>query len=138
MQIKICYTQIPVNTLFVIKMSWPRFQRNNFLSSKLSSRRLQDVLQDMFKTSSSRFEDVLKGDKLIRWIRLQVVFKTCLEDVFWTSWIPTNVCWESVSKNTLWQLHAMVSLFAMKYISANQRNAFRMYSKIYIGAFLRN
>ena len=51
----------------VFKTSSRRLQRNNFSSSKTSSRRLQDVLEDV---------------KLLRWRRVEDVFKTCLEDVF--------------------------------------------------------
>ena len=40
------------------KTSWRRFQRNNFSSSKTSSRRLEEVLRDLFKTSSWPFKDV--------------------------------------------------------------------------------
>ena len=39
-------------------------------------------------------QDVLEDEKLLRWGRAEDVFKTCLEDVFKTSWKPTNVCWE--------------------------------------------
>ena len=59
-------------------MSSRRLQRNNFSSSKTSSRRLQDVLEDV---------------KLLRWRRV--------EDVFKTSWRLTNVCWESFIKPCL-------------------------------------
>ena len=45
---------------------------------KTSSRRL-------CKTSSRRLEDVLEDVKLLRWRRV--------EDVFKTSWRQTNVCW---------------------------------------------
>ena len=66
-----------------------------------SSRRLQDVfktcLEDVFNSSSafnfssSRtswrcIQDVLEGEKFLRWSRLQDVLKTSLEDVFKTSW----------------------------------------------------
>ena len=54
-----------------------------------SSRRLQDV----FKTSSRRLQDVLEDVKLLRWRLVENVFKTCLQDVFKTSWRPTNACW---------------------------------------------
>ena len=37
---------------------------------------------------------VLEDEKLLRWRRVEKVFKTCTEDVFKTSWRPTNVCWE--------------------------------------------
>ena len=53
-------------------MSSRRLQCNNFLSSKMSSKHLQDVLED---------------EKLLRWRRVEDVFKTCLEDV-----LKTNKC----------------------------------------------
>ena len=56
-------------------MSSRHLQRNNFLSSKTSWRRL---------------EDVLEGVKLLRWRRV--------EDVCKTSWRPTNVCWDMTRK----------------------------------------
>ena len=60
-------------------MSSRRPQRNNFSSSKTCWRRLQDALEDV---------------KLLRWRRVEDVFKTCLdEDVFKTSWRPKNICW---------------------------------------------
>ena len=42
-------------------------------------RRLQDVLQDVFKMS---LQDVSEDVKLLRWRRVEAVLKTCLEDVF--------------------------------------------------------
>ena len=98
----------------VFKTSSRRLQRNNFLSSKTSSRRLarclQDVfktyLQDVFKTSSRRLQDVLQDEKLLRWWRFEDVFKTCLEDVFKISSRPTNVCWvptEAATGSVLWK-----------------------------------
>ena len=57
---------------------------------KTSSRRLQDVLQEIFKTSSRR----LGRRKMLRWRRVEDVFKTCLQGVFKTSSRPTNVCWD--------------------------------------------
>ena len=47
--------------------------------------------------SSRRLQNVLEDEKLLRWKRVEDVFKTCLEDVFKTSWRPTNVCWECFS-----------------------------------------
>ena len=72
----------------VFKKSWRCLERNNFLSSKTSSRRLQDVSWDVFKTSSKevfktpsrRLENVLENKKLLRWRRVEDVFKTCLQD----------------------------------------------------------
>ena len=55
------------------KTSWRRLQRNNFSSSKASSRRLEDV----FKTPCERSCKT-------------VTLKTC--------WRSTNVCWEGVFK----------------------------------------
>ena len=53
--------------------------------SILSSRRLQDM-------SSRRLQDVFKV-KLLRWRRVEDVFKTCFEDILKTSSRPTNICW---------------------------------------------
>ena len=67
----------------VVKTSWRRLHRNNFSSSKTSSRRLQDVfarcLQDIFETSwktkNCYAEDVLKTSSRhilkTSWRRLQ-------------------------------------------------------------------
>ena len=53
----------------VLKTPSTRLQRNNFTSSRPLARRLQDVLED---------------EILLRYRRLQDVFKTCLEDVLKT------------------------------------------------------
>ena len=66
----------------VFKKSSRRFQRNNFSSSKTSSRGLARCIQD-----------VLEDEKLLRWRSVEDIFKTCLKDVFKTSWRPINVCW---------------------------------------------
>ena len=70
------YTNIPSKyfvCLHIFITSSTRLQHNNFSSFKtpykMSSRRLQDVLEDV---------------KLLRWRRVEDVFKTCLEDVFKT------------------------------------------------------
>ena len=77
----------------VFRTSSRHLQRNNFSSSKTSSRRLERCLQDVFKTSARRLckissrclckislrrlQDVLEDVKLLRWRRrLQDVFKT--------------------------------------------------------------
>ena len=44
--------------------------------------------------SSGRLQDVWENVKLLRWRRVEDVFKTCLEHVFKTSSRRTNVCWE--------------------------------------------
>ena len=56
-----------------------RLQLHNFSSSKTSSRRLQDILEDK---------------KLLGWRHVEDVFKTCLEDVLKTSWRLTIVSWD--------------------------------------------
>ena len=106
--------------LFVSKTSWRRLQD---MSSRrlqdMSSRRLQDVfsvtifrlprrlgrrkivtLKTCWKTKNCYAEDVLEDKKLLRWSRVEDVFKTCLEDIFQTSWRPTNVSW--VRSLTVW------------------------------------
>ena len=88
----------------VFKTSWRHLQRNNFSSSKTSSRGFARCLQDVFKTSliyvfktSSRHvfktssQAVLEDEKLLLWRRV--------DDVFKTSWRPTNVCWEWIYFN---------------------------------------
>ena len=80
--------------LFASKTSWRRLE-------DMSSRRLQDVLWDDFKTFSRplkdvfarHLQDVLEDEKLLCWRRVEGIFKTCLEDVFKKSWRRTNVCW---------------------------------------------
>ena len=103
--------------LLVSKTSWRRLQDmssrrlQNMSSSRLqdmSSKRLEDFfsvtifhlprrfprcLQDVFKMSSRRLQDVLKDEKLLRWRRVEDVLKTCIKDVLKISWRPTNVCW---------------------------------------------
>ena len=58
--------------------SWRRLQRNNFSSSKTSSRHLARCLQHVF---ARRLEDVLEDEKLWHWRRIEDVLKTCLEDL---------------------------------------------------------
>ena len=69
----------------VFKTSWRRLQRNNFSSSKTSSRRLARCLQD--------------------------VFKTYLQDVFKTSWKTKNCYAEDVLK-TCWRRLEDQQIFA--------------------------
>ena len=57
----------------VFKTSSRRLQRNNFSSSKTSSRRLQDV----FKTPSRRFQDVFKTSSKRLGRRKIFTLKTC-------------------------------------------------------------
>ena len=72
-------------------MSSRRLQRNNFSSSKTF---FQDVffktsLQDVFKMSSRRFQDVLEDEKLLRW--------RCFEDVFKTNKCLLGIVWKSIA-----------------------------------------
>ena len=53
-------------------MSSRRLQRNNFSSSKTSSRRLARYLQNVF---ARRLQDVLADVKLLRWRRVEDLFK---------------------------------------------------------------
>ena len=69
----------------VLKTSWRRFQRNNFSSSKASSKPFQDNFITSCKMSSRRLRHVLENEKLLRWRRVKDVFIACLEDVFKTS-----------------------------------------------------
>ena len=78
----------------------------DFLDTNISSKYFV-ILHNVFKTSwrhvfkmSSRHvfkmssRHVLKtSSALLRWRRFEVVFKTCLKDVFKTYSRPTNVCW---------------------------------------------
>ena len=91
----------PVSISFSCETSSRHLQSNNFLSSKMSSGHLQDVLQDVIKASSRllqdvfarRLEDVLEDKKLLRWRQVEDVFKTWPENVFNTSWGTANICW---------------------------------------------
>ena len=95
-------TDIPSKHIFVSVTSSRRFQdMPSTLRQDMSSRRLEDVfsitifclaryLQDVFKMSSRRLED----ETLLRWRRVEDVFKTCLEDICKTSWKPSNICWD--------------------------------------------
>ena len=58
------------------------------------SRRLEDVFIVTIFRLPTRLQDVLEDVKFLHWRRVEDVFKTCLVDVFKTSWRPTNVCWE--------------------------------------------
>ena len=65
----------------VLKTSSRRLKCNNFSSS----RRLARCLQDVF---ARRLQDVSEDEKLLRWRRV--------EDVFKTSWRAINVCWVAI------------------------------------------
>ena len=49
-------------------------------------RLLENISQDVLRTSWRRVEDVLQDETLLCWKRLQNVLKTWLEDTFKTSW----------------------------------------------------
>ena len=60
-----------------------RLQRKNFLSSKTSRRRPQDVIViRLLKMSSRRLEDVVKTFSRRLQDVFQDIFKTCLQDIF--------------------------------------------------------
>ena len=87
-------TDILVNILFISKTSSRRPQRNNFWPSKTPWRHLAN-------TSWRRLEDPLEDEKLLRWRRIEHVFKTCLGDVFKSSWRPTKVFWDLIPNGAL-------------------------------------
>ena len=71
----------------VFKTTSRRLQRNNFLSSKTFSRRLQEVSQDVFKMSSRRL-----GRRKIVTLK---TFWRCLQDILWRRLqdvLNTNKC----------------------------------------------
>ena len=92
----------------VFKTSWRHLQRNNFSSSKTSSRSFARCLQDVFKTSwkmkNCYAEDVFKTS-LIHVFKTSSrhIFKTssrCLQrnnfsssKTSWRPTRPTNACW---------------------------------------------
>ena len=83
------------------------FPANILFISKTSSKGLQDM-------SSRRLQDVLEDEKLLRWRRVEDVFKTCLEDVLKTSWRPRNVCWD-VCEN-LFSKYTKIESFEILYL----------------------
>ena len=64
----------------VLKTSSTPFQRNNFLSSKTSSRHLARRVEDVFKTSSRRLTKNCYAEDVFKTC-LEKVLKACLEDV---------------------------------------------------------
>ena len=98
----------------VLKTSWRSLQCNIFLSSKTSSRRLQDIvvrrlLEDVLKTSWRRglANASLRGLLKTSWRHLEDALKTfledvlqiLLEDVFKTSWKMKNYYAENDLEN---------------------------------------
>ena len=80
----VCFRDVlKTSSRHVFKTSLRRLQRNNFSSSKTSSRRFARSLQDVFKTSWSSRR--LGRQKI-------VTLKTCWRSLQYMS--PTNVCWE--------------------------------------------
>ena len=78
------------------------FKTSSRHAFKTSSRCLQDMSSrchdGVFSVTifrlSRRLQDILKDKKLLRWRRVEGVFKTCLKDIFKTSSRPVNVCWD--------------------------------------------
>ena len=83
------------------------FKTSSRHAFKTSSRHLQDFLQDVFetslqdvfKTSSKSLQDVLEDVKLLRWRRVEDVFKTA------------NVYWERTLEQVQSQFHKKISVF---------------------------
>ena len=84
-------------------MSWTRLQRDNFSSCERSSRRPQDVLWGYL-------QDVLEDVKLLRWRRV--------EDVFKTSWRP-NVYWANPRTSTKREAYCIHTLKTKASIGPN-------------------
>ena len=91
--------------MFVSKTSWRHLQN-------MSSRRPEDVFSVTIFRLSRGLQDVLEDDKLLRWRRIEGVFKTCLEGALKTSWRPANVCWV----NAVWNSVQSIFLFWKLYI----------------------
>ena len=85
---------------------WFRFLSRPWINTDilvniLSPRRLEDVLKKSWRHLARRLQDVFKTYllrwliwlKLLLWRRVEDVLKACFEDVFKTSWRPTNVFW---------------------------------------------
>ena len=82
----------------VFKTSSRHLQHNNFSSSKTSSIRLARCLQDVFRTSSRRLQDVLEDKNFYT----EDVLKTSSRPVWKMSsrrlaWRPRNVCWDNTT-----------------------------------------
>ena len=84
---------------------------------KTSCERSWKRLQDVF---AGRLQNVLEDVKLLRWRRIEDVFKTCLEEVFKTSWRPTNVCW-ALLKTFLPLLTVLLNYFIYNRVSRHLR-----------------
>ena len=74
---------LKMSSRHVLKTSSPRLQRSNFTSSKMSSRRLQDVLQRRLQDLS---QDVFKTSLKTKNCYAEDVFKTSCRHVLKTSW----------------------------------------------------
>ena len=106
----------------VFKTSSRRLQRNNFSSSKTSSRRLVRFFQDVFKTSLQNVFKTswrpLERQKLLRWRRIKDVLKSnkCLLGTWQKS---TKVLQRSILTSDL------VLIFSLPFVScANQLFSF--------------
>ena len=67
------------------------------------------------------FQDVLEDEKLLRWRLVEDLFKTYLEDVFKTSWRPTDVCWEI----TLAYISELIKLQLKYFIQKNHTSSMK-------------
>ena len=87
----------------VLKTSSTRLQRNFFSSSKTFSRCLEDILQDVFKTSWKTKIVTLKAFEEHLKKCLEDALKTCIEDVYrgylyltnWNMYL-TNLCFTNL------------------------------------------
>ena len=94
----------------------------------MSSRRLEDVFSVTIFRLPRRLQDVLEDVKLLCWRHVEHVFKTCLEDVFKTSWKPTNICWgTSQDGSDYWDSKLSTNIQCEK----NNHSLFFSFPKIY-------
>ena len=107
--------------MLVFKTFWWRLQhvlsvKNFRLPSRYEDvlqKCLQDISQQVLKTSWRHVQDVLEEEKLLCWRRLQDVSKTCLEDVLKTFLEDVlKTCLEDVTKTSWRQTKNLLAISA--------------------------
>ena len=102
-------TDIPVKVLFCLHNVFNISSRHVFKTSStdvfktclqdMSSRRLKDVFSVTIFRLPRRLQDMLEDVKLLRWRRVEDVFKTCHENFLKTSSGPANVWWKNFDEH---------------------------------------